>query len=260
METDPHQLIEGAIIAAYATQAQIAYVYMRVEFHEQFHIVQKAIDEAYAAGYLGKNIFGSEYSVEMYVHRGAGAYVCGEETGLIESLEGKRGWPRIKPPFPAIEGLFRLPTVVNNVETLCCVPHIIERGAAFTGIGSSAQGQNFCSGRSSGRGVTKRRDHQQRELIERPDMGGGMLTRKSQFSVSLDGIHGRRAGHEDDFEEPRKYGLLGLGPPRVVIDAATDMRIVLRNVARFYGTNRAGNVRSAAKERPGCTRSPRGLR
>jgi NADH-quinone oxidoreductase subunit F len=115
METDPHQLIEGAIIAAYATRAQIVYLYMRVEFHEQFHVVQKAIDEAYAAGYLGKKIFGTEHSVEMYVHRGAGAYVCGEETGLIESLEGKRGWPRIKPPFPAIEGLFRLPTVVNSL-------------------------------------------------------------------------------------------------------------------------------------------------
>ena len=129
MESDPHQLIEGSIIAAYATKAQIAYIYMRVEFHEQFHILQKAIDEAYAAGYLGKRVFGSDYSLECYVHRGAGAYVCGEETGLIESLEGKRGWPRIKPPFPAIEGLFRQPTVVNNVETLCCVPHIIKRGA-----------------------------------------------------------------------------------------------------------------------------------
>jgi NADH-quinone oxidoreductase subunit F len=108
MENDPHQLIEGTIIAGYATQAQVAYVYLRGEFCEQFHILQRAVDEAYAKGYLGKKVFGSEYSIEIYLHRGAGAYVCGEETGLIESLEGKRGWPRIKPPFPAVEGLFRL--------------------------------------------------------------------------------------------------------------------------------------------------------
>ncbi|MHC4093427.1 MAG: NADH-quinone oxidoreductase subunit F, partial [Planctomycetota bacterium] len=98
MEHDPHQLIEGSIISGYATQSQIAYVYMRVEFHEQFHLLQLAIDEAYQAGYLGKNILGSGYDLQMYIHRGAGAYVCGEETGLIESIEGKRGWPRIKPP------------------------------------------------------------------------------------------------------------------------------------------------------------------
>src|SRR3972149_5231201 len=136
MEIDPHQLLEGTIIAAYATQSQIAYIYIRVEFHEQFHILQRAVDEAYAKGYLGKRIFGSDYSLECCLHRGAGAYVCGEETGLIESLEGKRGWPRIKPLFPAVEGLFRRPTGGNNVETLCCVPHIIERGADwFTSIG-----------------------------------------------------------------------------------------------------------------------------
>src|SRR3990172_1061316 len=141
METDPHQLIEGTIIAAYATQSQIAYIYMRVEFHEQFHILQRAVDEAYAKSYLGKRIFGSDYSLECYLHRGAGAYVCGEETGLIESLEGKRGWPRIKLPFPAVEGLFRRPTVVNNVETIFCLPHIIEPGADWfksTGTESSA--------------------------------------------------------------------------------------------------------------------------
>ena len=98
--------------------------------------MQAAIDEAYAAGYLGKNILGSNFSLDVYIHRGAGAYVCGEETGLIESLEGKRAWPRIKPPFPAVEGLFRKPTVVNNVETLACVVHIIDRGVAwFRSIG-----------------------------------------------------------------------------------------------------------------------------
>ena len=99
-------------------------------------MLETAIAEARAAGHLGKNIYGTGFNLDVWVHRGAGAYICGEETGLIESLEGKRGWPRIKPPFPAIEGAFRKPTVVNNVETLCCVPHILERGASwFKSIG-----------------------------------------------------------------------------------------------------------------------------
>lgn len=251
MEKDPHQLIEGTIIAAFATQAQISYIYMRVEFHEQFHILQKAIDQAYGAGYLGKRIFGSDYSLECYVHRGAGAYVCGEETGLIESLEGKRGWPRIKPPFPAIEGLFRMPTVVNNVETLSCVPHIIERGAAwFTGIGPShSTGPKlFCiSGPVRNPGCYEGpMTISVRELIERPDMGGGMLPGKRVKAVlpggaSMGILSAAELDMKMDFEDPRKYGLLGLGTAAaVVIDEATDMRVVLRNMARFYGTESCG--------------------
>src|SRR5256885_2507575 len=136
MEHDPHQVLEGIILACYATKSSVAYIYIRYEYGAAFRNMQKAIDEAYAANLLGKNILGKDFSLEVYLHRGAGAYICGEETGLIESLEGKRGWPRIKPPFPAIEGAFRKPTVVNNVETLCCVPHIIERGADwFKSIG-----------------------------------------------------------------------------------------------------------------------------
>ncbi len=131
MEGDPHQVLEGVILSAYATRASVAYVYLRYEYPLCYRRMCSAIDEAYAAGYLGRHILGSEFSLEVYVHRGAGAYVCGEETGLIESLEGRRAWPRIKPPFPAVEGLFRKPTVVNNVETLACVRHIVERGAAW---------------------------------------------------------------------------------------------------------------------------------
>jgi len=129
MENDPHQLLEGVLIACYANQVTTAYIYIRAEMHEPYHILARAVEEAYAAGYLGRNIFGSTYSVDLFVHRGAGAYVCGEETGLLESLEGKRGWPRIKPPYPAVAGLFAKPTIINNVGTLCCVKHIIERGA-----------------------------------------------------------------------------------------------------------------------------------
>ncbi|MCI0493238.1 MAG: SLBB domain-containing protein, partial [Planctomycetes bacterium] len=136
MEHDPHQLLEGIMIACRATQAATAYLYLRYEYGRSFRTLQQAIDECYQRKLLGKNIQGSDFSLDIFLHRGAGAYICGEETGLIESLEGKRAWPRIKPPFPAVEGAFRKPTVVNNVETLCCVTHILARGASwFRGIG-----------------------------------------------------------------------------------------------------------------------------
>jgi NADH-quinone oxidoreductase subunit F len=126
---DPHQLIEGMIISCFAVGANLAYLYIRGEFPEGAQILEKALAEARAAGFLGKNILGSGFDLEIYVHRGAGAYICGEETGLIESLEGKRAYPRIKPPyFPAVLGLYQCPTIVNNVETLCHVKHIIRMG------------------------------------------------------------------------------------------------------------------------------------
>src|SRR5213593_3757565 len=116
---DPHQMLEGMILSCYANDVHLAYIYIRGEFVEGAKILNRALKEARERNFLGKNILGSGYDLDIWVHRGAGAYICGEETGLIESLEGKRGWPRIKPPFPAIEGLFRRSTVVNNVETLC---------------------------------------------------------------------------------------------------------------------------------------------
>jgi NADH-quinone oxidoreductase subunit F len=129
LEGNPHQVIEGAAIAAYAIQAETVYIYCRGEFYQPAQILQRAIDEAYAAGYLGQNLLGSDYSLDMYVHLGAGAYICGEETALLESLEGKLGQPRLRPPFPASEGLYAKPTVINNVETMANVPAIIEHGA-----------------------------------------------------------------------------------------------------------------------------------
>lgn len=126
---DPHQLIEGMVISAYAVGAHVAYIYMREEFPEAALIMEKSIADARAKNLLGKDILGSGFDLEIYVHRGAGAYICGEETGLIESLEGKRPYPRIKPPyFPAALGLYMAPTIVNNVESLCHVKHIIEMG------------------------------------------------------------------------------------------------------------------------------------
>ena len=128
---DPHQLIEGMVISCFAVDAKLAYIYIRGEFPEGARILEKALAEARAAGFLGKNIQGSGFDCEIYVHRGAGAYICGEETGLIESLEGKRAYPRIKPPyFPAVLGLYQCPTIVNNVETLCHVKHIVAMGGA----------------------------------------------------------------------------------------------------------------------------------
>src|SRR4051812_46981395 len=128
---DPHQLIEGMIISCFANDVKLAYIYIRGEMPEGAQILNRALKEARAKGFLGKNILGSGYDLEMHVHRGAGAYICGEETGLIESLEGKRPYPRIKPPyFPAILGLWMCPTIVNNVETLAAVKHIVEMGAA----------------------------------------------------------------------------------------------------------------------------------
>ena len=135
---DPHQLIEGMMCAAYAIQAKLAFIYIRGEFYEGYQILERAIEEAKNKNFLGDDILGSGYSCDIIVHRGAGAYICGEETGLIESLEGKRANPRIKPPyFPAALGAYQCPTIVNNVETLCDVKHIIHMGGeAFSKIGT----------------------------------------------------------------------------------------------------------------------------
>jgi NADH-quinone oxidoreductase subunit F len=136
-----HALIEGAIIAARAINAHTCYVYIRGEYVEPARILQTAIDEAYDARILGKNVLGTDYALDVYIHQGAGAYICGEETALLESLEGKKGWPRMKPPFPAIEGLFRCPTIVNNVETIAYVPSIIKNGWEwFAQLGTERNG------------------------------------------------------------------------------------------------------------------------
>jgi NADH-quinone oxidoreductase subunit F len=131
MDRDPHVLLEGIIIAAYAIKAKSAYIYIRGEFGPGARILNAAIDEAYAKGFLGDNAFGTGTKIDITVHRGAGAYICGEETGLLSSLEGGRGHPRIKPPFPAIEGAWGCPTIVNNVETLACLPNIVGKGPAW---------------------------------------------------------------------------------------------------------------------------------
>jgi NADH-quinone oxidoreductase subunit F len=136
MRYDPHKLVEGCLIAGFAMGAHVGYIYIRGEFYNEGSAIQRAIDEAYEAGLIGKNACGSGWDFDLYLHRGAGAYICGEETALLESLEGKKGQPRLKPPFPAAVGLYGCPTTVNNVETIAVGPTILRRGAAwFAGIG-----------------------------------------------------------------------------------------------------------------------------
>jgi len=130
IEKDPHAIIEGTLVAAYAIQSHTAFIYIRGELAFGAGVLEQAVDEATRSGYIGKNIMGSGYDLDVIVHRGAGAYICGEETALLSSLEGGRGWPKVKPPFPATHGLFGCPTAVNNVETLAVLPWIIEHGAA----------------------------------------------------------------------------------------------------------------------------------
>lgn len=141
LEGNPHQLIEGMIVSAYAIKATESFVFLRWAYKTAAEEIRRAIAEAYDAGYLGKNILGTDFSLEMHLHTGVGRYMCGEETALLNSLEGKRATPRAKPPFPQVSGLFGKPTIVNNVETLCYIPHIVNHGAAwFQGLSLTADG------------------------------------------------------------------------------------------------------------------------
>ncbi len=252
MEEDPHQVLEGTIIACYATRATTAYIYLRYEYPLAFERLEAAIAECYAAGYLGRNILGHDFSLDVYVHRGAAAYICGEETGLIESLEGKRAWPRIKPPFPAVEGLFRKPTVVNNVETLCCVTHIAARGAEwFTSIGVPPDPSNprdpgsfgpklYCLSGHVNRpgcyeaplGITCR------QLID--EFGGGVWKGRKAKAAIPGGISMGLLAESEldtplDFAGPVRAGCLGLGTAAVVVlDETTSIVDFLHNSARFF--------------------------
>ena len=249
IELDPHQFLEGIQIACFATKANIAYVYLRFEYIHAFRIMEQAITEAREAGHLGKNIYGSGFDLEVYCHRGAGAYICGEETGLIESLEGKRGWPRIKPPFPAIEGAFKKPTVVNNVETLACVPHIIERGADWfksMGTPKSYGPKLYCiSGHVNKQvcvelplGITAR------ELID--VHGGGVWKGRKAKAVVPGGISmGVMSASELDtkldFEDIKTTGCLGLGTSAVtVMDDQTRILDYIYNCIRFFAHESCG--------------------
>src|SRR5438874_1405242 len=258
MELDPHQVLEGIMIAAFATRATTAYYYVRYEYGPGYRATQAAIDELYAAGLLGQNILGTTFGLNIYTHRGAGAYICGEETGLIESLEGKRAWPRIKPPFPAVEGAFRKPTVVNNVETLACVKHILERGADwFKSLGTPPDPKNPRDAGSYGPKLYNLAGHVNnpgtfevpmgitvRDLIDK--FGGGVWKgRKAKAAnpggLSMGFITADEFDLKLDFADPAKYACLGLGTGAVtVVDDQTSMVDVLHNVTRFFAHESCG--------------------
>ena len=258
MEEDPHQVIEGIILSCFATGASTAYFYLRYEYPLAWKRVQSAVDECYAKGYLGKNILGSGYDLDMYLHRGAAAYICGEETGLIESLEGKRAWPRIKPPFPAVEGAFRKPTVVNNVETVACVTHICKRGADwFRSIGVPPDPDNPRDPGSFGPKLYCLSGHVEQpgcyeapmgitvsELIE--DFGGGIWQGRRAKAAIPGGISmGLLTADEFDcsldFAGPGKYDCLGLGTAAVVVlDDTVSIVDFLHNSCRFFAHESCG--------------------
>jgi NADH-quinone oxidoreductase subunit F len=258
MEEDPHQVLEGIILACYATRASTAYIYVRYEYGRSARTMQQAIDEAYAQKLLGQNILGKDISLNAYIHRGAGAYICGEETGLIESLEGKRAWPRIKPPFPAVEGAFRKPTVVNNIETLACVTHIVDRGAAwFKSIGVPPDPKNPRDAGSYGPKLYCVSGHVNnpccvelpmgmtiRELVDK--YGGGVWKgRKAKGcipgGISMGVMTEKEFDTPLDFNGPGKVGCLGLGTAAVtVFDETTSIVEVLYNVCRFFAHESCG--------------------
>ncbi|MFZ0390990.1 MAG: NADH-quinone oxidoreductase subunit NuoF [Calditrichia bacterium] len=242
MSGNPHLVLEGNMIAAYAIRSKVVYIYIRGEFVEEAQILEKAIAQAYQKGYLGKNIQGSGYDLDMYVHRGAGAYICGEETGLIESLEGKRGWPRIKPPFPAIAGAWQSPTIVNNVETLACVPAIITRGPDwFRKIGpeKSPGPKLFClSGHLKKPGTYELpMGTNLKELIY--EYGGGILNDKKLKAVipggsSVPVLTADEIDVKMDFDSLVEVGSMLGSAGVIVMDEDTCMVDTLLNITHFY--------------------------
>jgi NADH-quinone oxidoreductase subunit F len=241
LERDPHALIEGMLIAARAIRSALGFVYIRGEYVNPWRAFSAAVREAYDAGLLG-------HGFDIVVHRGAGAYICGEETGLISSLEGKKGWPKVKPPFPAIKGAFGMPTIVNNVETLACVPHIVNRGAEwFAGLGTKTQGGTrlySISGRVNRPGVYEASCRVTlRQLIY--DHAGGVsgtgrlkavvpggssapLLTADQIDVTMDVDGLKNAGS--------MIGSAGV----IVFDESVSIPDALRVVARFYAHESCG--------------------
>ncbi len=242
MEHDPHQLIEGCAICCWAVGASVCYIYIRGEYVRQADVLEAAIRDAYDHGILGSSVLGSGFALEMRVHRGAGAYICGEETGMLESLEGKRGQPRVKPPFPALVGAFGQPTVINNVETLCNVPHIIERGAAwFRSIGTDERNTGpklYCmSGHVERPGVYEHPIGATLDTLI--DDAGGMLGGKplkafipgGASAAILDASH---SGLPMDFDSLAKAGSMLGSAAVIVMDEDTCLVRSTLRLARFF--------------------------
>jgi NADH-quinone oxidoreductase subunit F len=248
LEGDPHLTLESAIIAAYALEADAAYIFLRWEYKLAEQRLQKAIAEAYQHGYLGKNILGSRYNLELHLHVSAGRYICGEETALLNSLEGKRAIPRAKPPFPQISGLWGKPTIVNNVETLCNVPHIINNGAEwFKKLGRSRDGGTKLYGAS---GKVKKPGVWElpmgttiREILE--EHAGGMRD-GCKFRGLLPGGASTDFLTEQHLDVPMDYGSvekagsrLGTGT-MIVLDDRTCPVGMVRNLEEFFAQESCG--------------------
>ena len=258
VDFDPHSVIEGMAIASYACRLDSVYFFIRGEWSEQAVVMQNAIDEAYANGIFGPQGLmsgASDFAVECTLHRGAGAYICGEETALLEAVEGKRGWPRIKPPFPAVKGLFGRPTIINNVETLAAIPLIVEHGAEWWksfGCTSSIGGPA-----SFGLKLMGVSGHVNNPDVFEIELGTTLRTLVEQYAGGMkDGrrFKGAIAGGvsmgilgpdqfdaEMDFDIGKKYDVMGLGTAcPTIFDEGTDMVAVARNVARFFKNESCG--------------------
>jgi len=261
MEKDPHLVLEGMMIAAYAIGCHRAYIYIRGEFWDGARILSEAIREAAQKGYLGADIKGSGYALEIIVHRGAGAYICGEETGLLESLEGKRGQPRVKPPFPAVSGAFACPTIVNNVETIACVPLIMNRGAEwFASIGRNEKNTGpklYClSGHVNRPGVYEApMGLPLKELIYGDDFGRGMKNGRRIKAVIPGGASApmlTEAEIEDcplDFDGVAAKGSMLGSAAIVVMNEDTCIVRAARNLAKFFAHESCGQCTPC---REGC--------
>ena len=250
MELDPHLVLEGCLAASYAIRADACYIYIRGEFVHAAGVLERAVAEAYAKGYAGRNILGSGWSCELVVHRGAGAYICGEETALMTSLEGERGYPRVKPPFPAQRGVWACPTTINNVETLACVPSIVERGPEwFASIGPNERNSGpklYClSGHVKRPGVYEApMGLPLKELIH--DLGGGMLRADRPLKACIPGgssVPVLAAAECDvalDFDSLAKAGSALGSAGIMVMDSSTCMVKALLRIAHFYAHESCG--------------------
>jgi NADH-quinone oxidoreductase subunit F len=258
IEQDPHAIIEGTLIAAFAIRSHTAFIYIRGELVAGAKILERAVEEACRVGTIGKNIFGSSYDLDVIVHRGAGAYICGEETALLSSLEGGRGWPKVKPPFPATHGLFGCPTVVNNVETLAALPWIIERGAAaYAAMGTEkSKGTKLfsVSGHIARPGVYEvEMGYPFKKFLEE-DCGGVPNGRKLKGVIPGGGSMPVLRPEEIekvnlDYESVQAAGsMLGSGGV-IVMDETTCMVRAASNIARFYAHESCGQCSPC---REGC--------
>lgn len=245
----PHLLVEGIIIASYATGVHKAFVYIRGEYVEPYQRLVKAVQDAYDRGMLGKNIFGRDFALDIVVHRGAGAYICGEETGLLESLEGKKGFPRLKPPFPAVVGLFGCPTVINNVETLSYLPFVLNRGAeAFAKLGSDKNGGMrlfSVSGHVKKPGVYELPlGISLREIIY--EHAGGLRDESKKLKAVVPGGLSAAVLKADeidvgmDFDQLRAKGTMAGSAGIIVMDETADMVQNLIVTMRFYAHESCG--------------------